>query len=148
MHLFQDFSTNDKPVMSVYDNHLEFLVGDRDSLSFYDIENLNIYYQCLGRSSRSISGHLCSDAVSDVWCFSAENKCQSFSTKCQNDGFVAYVSGNCKCVCPLGLTGDDCSVREDKGELVNTHHDCGVETTEQVMRFSITCFSNNKDTTT
>ena len=44
----QDFSKNSKPVMSVYDEHLEFLVGERDSLSFYDIENLNLYYQCQG----------------------------------------------------------------------------------------------------
>ncbi|ELU16676.1 hypothetical protein CAPTEDRAFT_123263, partial [Capitella teleta] len=43
-----DFSINDKPVMTIYDNHLEFLIGEREGLSFYDLKNLNLYYDCTG----------------------------------------------------------------------------------------------------
>ena len=34
--------------MTIFDNYLEFLVGSRDVLSFYDLRAVTAQYQCKG----------------------------------------------------------------------------------------------------
>jgi len=79
------FSAYGENTLSIFDRNLEFLVGQRNVLSFYDQQAVNAQYQC------------------------KERNCPGFSTECQNGGYVGYVSDACKCVCPYGLGGADCS---------------------------------------
>ena len=66
--------------MTLYDNRLEFLVGDRDALSFYDLKNMNIIYKCKGKFptghyTLSIIGHIYFDKA--VFAFNLRLKLNS-----------------------------------------------------------------------
>ena len=61
------------------DRNLEFLMGNRAGLSFYDIKTANKAYKCDESCDKSI--------------------------KCEFDGFL---DASCKCVCPEGITGKYC----------------------------------------
>ncbi|RNA39322.1 blastula protease 10-like [Brachionus plicatilis] len=70
------------------DKNLEFLLGNREGLSFYDAKMANLAYKC-------------------------SNKCKNQLNNCQNDG---YIGPDCKCVCPEGLTGETCEILISKNE--------------------------------
>ena len=40
--------------MTVYDSHLEFMVGERDGMSYYDLKELNRHYDCTGRDEQTL----------------------------------------------------------------------------------------------
>ena len=72
------YSSRNGKILAV-DPDLNFLMGQRDALSFLDIEMANKAYNC------------------STNCF---NK-----IPCQNGGFLR---ADCKCFCPEGLTGETC----------------------------------------
>lgn len=74
------YSSKDANIFAV-DERLNFLMGQRDALSFLDIEMANKAYKC------------------------SEN-CLN-KAKCQNGGFLRE---DCKCFCPEGLTGEACEL--------------------------------------
>ncbi|XP_064635774.1 blastula protease 10-like [Lineus longissimus] len=52
--------------------------------SFYDIKAINLNYNC------------------------KENMCSDSTLECENDGYLAYVEQQCRCLCPNGLGGERC----------------------------------------
>jgi hypothetical protein len=69
------------------DNRRSFLMGQRFELSFSDIKMANKAYGC---------GDLCANKE---------------SLECLNEG---YISMNCKCICPYGITGEFCETVDTK----------------------------------
>ncbi|KAI3381857.1 hypothetical protein SNEBB_005336 [Seison nebaliae] len=79
------FSSNGKPTIEAKLTEYEFLMGNRQGMSFYDIKHANLAYNC-------------------------SNKCP-IQLKCQNEG---YMNKNCKCECPFGLKGRLCDEIESR----------------------------------
>ena len=63
IHLFrsiiynQSFSKNGHDTMEAIDGDMTRLMGQRESLSFYDIKTANLLYQCAGELTRIIYRH-------------------------------------------------------------------------------------------
>lgn len=79
------FSSNGQKTILPKDPTKEFVLGQRDHLSFYDLKLVHLMYQCEDKG-----------------------KCGSAKT-CQNDGFVNH---RCSCMCPTGFRGAECEVQE------------------------------------
>lgn len=75
------FTANDEDVIKPIMEELQFLVGIRGDLSFYDGQTVNALYKC--------SGH-----------------CPENSPKCVNGG---YLNKDCRCTCPVRLGGPTCA---------------------------------------
>uniref|UniRef100_T1IT98 Metalloendopeptidase n=1 Tax=Strigamia maritima TaxID=126957 RepID=T1IT98_STRMM len=77
------FSDNDKKTIAPHDPTKQFLLGQRDHLSFYDVKLANVMYSC-------------------------DSKCDS-KLECQNEG---YVDSSCTCTCKPGYGGKTCEKEE------------------------------------
>ncbi|XP_029658157.1 uncharacterized protein LOC115232428 [Octopus sinensis] len=82
------YSKNMKTTIDPKDEHLQFLLGQRSKLSFYDRKTINLFYECNDLCIRPLKS-------------------------CKYDGYIDY---NCTCYCPSGLEGDDCSRVENQNE--------------------------------
>jgi hypothetical protein len=74
------FSANGNKTIIAKDRNLEFLMGNRVALSFYDKKMVNKAYMC-------------------------DENCINQSKVCKNDGFM---NQNCTCICPTGIWGEFC----------------------------------------
>ncbi|XP_071961986.1 blastula protease 10-like [Antedon mediterranea] len=82
------FSKNDLPTITTKDPLLQNVIGQRDSLSFYDIKLANLAYNC-----------------DDKWL----TECGQTVNPCQNDG---YLGKECTCLCPPEYTGSSCETEQ------------------------------------
>ncbi|XP_062603571.1 zinc metalloproteinase nas-25-like, partial [Saccostrea cucullata] len=76
------FGKNRENSMSIPDMSFEYLITNKkDHLSLYDIGEINSAYRCTAD------------------CFN----------QCENGGVLTKENGQCRCKCPSGLKGEDCS---------------------------------------
>ncbi|KAK7498395.1 hypothetical protein BaRGS_00010349, partial [Batillaria attramentaria] len=83
----KSFSKNGQDTLTAKDPFLQFLLGRRSHLSFYDIKLANEAYKCAGN------------------CRTEKPR------KCSHDGVLLR---NCTCLCPYGLGGDTCDDVDSK----------------------------------
>ncbi|CAL4149475.1 unnamed protein product [Meganyctiphanes norvegica] len=79
------FTSNGKTTMMPWNPYNERLMSSKNGLTFRDKLLANRVYGCI-----------------DKW----ESTCGLSNIQCANDG---YVGVDCKCVCPAGTSGEDCS---------------------------------------
>ncbi len=93
------FGINSSKTIIPKDKNLEFLMGNRVGLSFYDIKLANLAYKCSGSFKISYV------ALNKDWIFFVTKESCIDPPNCKHDGFV---NENCTCVCPEGTTGKFC----------------------------------------
>lgn len=89
------------------DPHLQFLMGQRAGLSFYDIKMACIGYNCSGleKFNKNLK-------VSPTF-FMLLDSCIN-PPNCKNEGFIAK---NCTCTCPNGVIGINCESYVSQSKL-------------------------------
>ncbi|KAK3889784.1 hypothetical protein Pcinc_006345 [Petrolisthes cinctipes] len=81
------FSFNGFPTITTIDPSKNYLIGNRDGLTFRDILLANLMYGCVA---------------------SWESCCRRSSSSCCGEG---YIGASCSCVCPPDRTGNNCQTR-------------------------------------
>lgn len=91
------YGINGSQTMQSLDPNLQFLMGQRAGLSFYDIKMACIAYNCSGLKEDFIK------VLRNIKLYYSDLYINP--PICQNDGFI---SNNCKCTCPNGVFGINC----------------------------------------
>ncbi|KAK3884749.1 hypothetical protein Pcinc_010988 [Petrolisthes cinctipes] len=81
------FSYNGFPTITTIDPSKNYLIGNRDGLTFRDILLANLMYGCVA---------------------SWESSCGKSSSSCGGEG---YIGASCSCVCPPDRTGNNCQTQ-------------------------------------
>ncbi|XP_060081866.1 uncharacterized protein LOC132561157 [Ylistrum balloti] len=76
------FSKNGRPVITLLDPHMKYLVGEKDSQFYYFLREAEHVYKC------------------------TDEKCPNFDATCAYDGYLTFREGRCVCRCIAGLNPD------------------------------------------
>ncbi|XP_033750083.1 uncharacterized protein LOC117334514 [Pecten maximus] len=76
---FKAFNKNGRPVITMLDPHMKYLVGEKDSEFYYFLREAEHVYRC------------------------TDEKCPDFNATCAFDGYLTYRKGRCECRCIAGL---------------------------------------------
>ena len=99
-YLKKAFGINSQKTIEAIDKNLEFLMGNRAGLSFYDAKTANLAYKCYGKFKMFLN----SEINRILFVFFYKEKCTNPSV-CQNDGFL---NSKCVCECPPSTSGKYC----------------------------------------